>query len=473
MKRTIQKYLLVSVLASILVGLPLVYGWMQWQKLSVLRRIEQSLVRQAGIDSGTASLVGHILGEYQGDAPGMLVWLLNEEGRPIWRHGNLPFPFGPQAIRLPSAPGEKTTIDAPARRYHFYIHRLETQPPVFLAVATPKRSRGIPVMYFLAAALVALSGACSVGTLLLFMRRRARIAGEVLTKLQDGQLGARLPVSALDELGQFTLQFNRMAAEIESLVSRLKRSESSRVQILEELAHDLRTPLTSILTLFESIADAREASTDYYRECIAAALPEIEYVNRLIADLFLLARMNEPEYRTAPAPTDLRELLDAEVRALSSSVQPSGREIEYRVDASGLHSSIVQGDPHLLRRLFKNLLNNARRFATSSVSVSLRTVPRGGWEVVFRDDGPGFDAKTLTSFGEVRPILSPDAATKDSLGLGSIIVHSIVRLHGGSLRAFNWTGPDGKTGGAVVQLTFPPSAAAATSVQAPVAKLPV
>jgi signal transduction histidine kinase len=236
--------------------------------------------------------------------------------------------------------------------------------------------------------------------------------------------------------------------EVSVLLKRLQRAESSRSEIIVELAHDLRTPLTSILTLFESIQGSRDP--EYVRQGIALALPEVEYVNQLIADLFLLAQVQEPTYKAKEENVNVAALFREEIE--QASVLGAGRGIRFRFEENPSVPAVVL-DSFLLRRLAKNLLSNAGKFAKAEVVMRLEALGTQSIRISVIDDGPGFNADD-DPLGERRPCLEGKTAGSSSLGLGSVIVRRIAQIHGGYLRTFNRANRAGGIKGAVVEVTL-------------------
>src|SRR6185437_14301757 len=88
-----------------------------------------------------------------------------------------------------------------------------------------------------------------------YLRKKSGEARVVLAKLEKGDLRARFEIKRLDEIGSLMVDFNRMASEIERLVHRIQETETARKILLEELSHDLRTPLTSLNTSVDTLND--------------------------------------------------------------------------------------------------------------------------------------------------------------------------------------------------------------------------
>jgi signal transduction histidine kinase len=446
--KALFKLLFFSLITSLVVVVPISVGWILFTHHRAVEAQRRFLLRFVSPDD-----CARIMGEsIHGLWPKS--WVLNEKGMAVFRSSPLGLPYRPERLPLPQDAGTFTEYSEPRSEVKLRIVLLSLSPRRYLAVGTWALSIFSAPIVLGAIASVFLSVLGSAPSVLWYLRRKARLAEQIILRLQSGDLSARLPIQRLDEIGQFGLKFNRMAEEIESLVGRLKSAEISRIQILEELAHDLRTPLTSILTLFESIAEAKDISAEYVRECSKIAIPEIEYVNRLIQDLFLLAQMNEPSYQVSASEFDLGKLIHEEVtyfRALSDA----NKVKTYGVEITGSPDPRVWGNRHLIQRLIRNLLLNANRYAARNISVQVESEIGKEWKLTISDDGPGFTESIQDSFGGARPDLRGKTAQSSSLGLGSVIANRIVRLRGGTMRNFNRVAPTGKIEGAVVQIVLP------------------
>src|SRR5262249_45941559 len=138
----------------------------------------------------------------------------------------------------------------------------------------------------------------AVALLMIFRSLRDHVvsADHVISELQRGNLKARFPIERLDEIGAAKMRFNAMADEIERLVERLRSAESSRNNLLQELAHDLRTPVASLQSILESVFSMAKMEPDV-AELAELARKEVEYMGHLVEDLLLLAQLSEPSYR--------------------------------------------------------------------------------------------------------------------------------------------------------------------------------
>ena len=284
------------------------------------------------------------------------------------------------------------------------------------------------------------------------------LADNVIAELQRGNLKARFPIRRMDEFGQAMVRFNKMADEIERLVERLHRVERSRVSLLQDLAHDLRTPIASMKNLLVTIEKKnQEVDQKVRQELIFLSRREAEYFERLVEDLLTLAQMSEPSYQGDQKTVSLVQIMDE----ASESVFGHGDVNEKRFEIKGNPGSDkfeVLGDAHLIRRLFRNALENARAFARTGVTVAFENSPTDEFISVFvRDDGPGFSEEALKGFGERRISRAVERLKggRVSVGLGSVIMKTTAEIHRGKLRATNRESSSGAILGAEIEILLP------------------
>ncbi|RQP24206.1 HAMP domain-containing sensor histidine kinase [Piscinibacter terrae] len=384
------------------------------------------IVEDGPIDESMRRLDG-----YLADSPEVprQMWVVDATGRVLAaRSANAP-PLDWLAADRPQQPHEMHRIAGGGLRGPAVgIVRLAGSEPRYLVA----RFTGLPgrplLMQQLAAFVIALAGAVFLGLTLitLYLRLRSRQAREVIARLEAGDLRARFVPERLDALGVLMLDFNRMADEIERLVGRLQQAEDARRSLLQELGHDLRTPLTSLRTSIETVSVHGQAMPELEREAFIGIInSELEYFVRLIDDLFFIADIAEPHYRKNSDPLALADILRSEMAAFQA------REgLRFRLDAKD--AGPVSGDRMLLARVFRNALDNAARHARGQVDIAVAA--EGPMvRVAIQDDGPGMGAQAIAAFGQRRhQRLQAGAANPSmSLGLGSVIIRTIVELHGG------------------------------------------
>jgi signal transduction histidine kinase len=232
-------------------------------------------------------------------------------------------------------------------------------------------------------------------------RRLERLQTGVET-LGSGHLAARVEVEGRDEVAQLAASFNRAAARIEELVG-------AHRLLLANASHELRTPLSRLrlgLELYEQRQDPKLKAE------LARDIAELD----LLIDEILLASRLEAAPALQTEPLDLLGLAAEECA-------------HYEECTLGGEPVTIRGDARLLRRLVRNLLDNARRHGAPPISVS---IARGGSYAVLEiaDGGAGIPDterdQVFTPFHRVGGKSSGSGA-----GLGLALVRQIARLHGG------------------------------------------
>ncbi|UOE99893.1 sensor histidine kinase [Bdellovibrio reynosensis] len=279
----------------------------------------------------------------------------------------------------------------------------------------------------------------SIGLALIYQfskyRARAEEAFSVLSSLRDGKLSARMPERKYDELSPLITAFNQMAGDIEGVVDQLRRADHSRRELLQDLAHDLRTPLTSLKTFLDTLKYSSEKLTENKRqEILDLCSSEVEYFGKLVEDLLFLAQITEPKYSLGTEHLDLRERV-ADQMTVFRQRYPN---IDFKIETAGDDFQIT-GSTKLMDRLLRNAFENSCSFARHKILVKIESHFK---ELRFSliDDGPGFSEKTLAEFGTKkasRQLVSDSEHKRISVGIGSVIMKEIATLHLGHISAEN------------------------------------
>lgn len=217
----------------------------------------------------------------------------------------------------------------------------------------------------------------------------------------------------------------RMARTVNAMLDRLEASSQFEQEFVSNASHELRSPLTTLLATTERAAnDPDRANWDEVGEVV---MREGRRLETLIDDLAWLARHDEHRAEIQSVDVDLDDLLLEEghrVRLLS----------ELSVDTTMVRPTRVTGDPAMLKRMIRNVVDNAARYATEELRFDSHY--EGSEAVVtVADDGDGIDVSQSGRFFE-RFVRSDPARARHSggTGLGLAIVAEIVERHGGSSR---------------------------------------
>lgn len=332
-----------------------------------------------------------------------------------------------------------------------FVIKLNTFPRTFLVTHNPRSLFQGPFLWiqglhtFTTAALAVFM---ALSICFYYLRRKSTEARQVLGKLESGDLKSRFEIKRFDQFGNLILDFNRMADQIERLVKRLNDTETSRSHLLQELGHDLRTPLTSLGTSFEALKFYNDQMTPEDRNEVFSMIDaDIRYFRDLLEKLTIIATIDESHYKMSSEKIDLAEMLEAELKNRQIG---SGPELTWSFRASENKKHDILGDFHLISRLFKNAFDNAARYAQGKIQVELFSKGET-LEVLVTDDGPGLSPEALTTFGkrrERRQVMERDPRNF-SLGLGSVIIRTIAEVHDGKVMIAN-----SQKGGAALRVVF-------------------
>ncbi|KMK19801.1 sensor protein RstB [Pluralibacter gergoviae] len=230
----------------------------------------------------------------------------------------------------------------------------------------------------------------------------------------EGHLAERIHFDDMSSFARLGATFNQMADNINTLIA-------SKKQLIDGIAHELRTPLVRLRY--------RLAMSDNLTEAESQALNrDIGQLEALIEELLTYARLDRPQNELQLTQPDLPGWIAAHVEDIQS-VNPQ-REVTLAQAASGDYGAL---DMRLMERVLDNLVNNAMRYSSEKVQVSL--TQRGGRATLtVDDDGPGIAPEAREQVFEpfVRLDPSRDRAT-GGCGLGLAIVHSIAQAMSGEV----------------------------------------
>ena len=242
----------------------------------------------------------------------------------------------------------------------------------------------------------------------------------------------RLPRSAS---GQPNVLFRAYNA----LIARLEESETRRLDFVGMVAHELRSPLGSILGYAEVVEDRAASHSDADLQSYGRIiLTQAERMGQMLDNLLTAAAIEENRLDVILAPVPLSVLLS---EVVVDARRQSGREITFE---NALDSAVMHGDPLHVRKVFVNLIDNAVKFSAPStpIHISARRAPTPGWgEVTVADCGIGIAQADLPllfqRFGRIK---NEQTRGIPGVGLGLYIVKHLVQRHRGHVTAHSQPG---------------------------------
>lgn len=312
----------------------------------------------------------------------------------------------------PNGPGPEFTV------------RMEDGQTLQVHLPRPPRSpwSRLPFDFFWSLTVVGVAVALATYPIVRRLTRRLELLQMSVEEWGAGDLSVRVPVRGHDEVAFLAERFNFSAQRIETLVAQQKALLQAQKSLLANASHELRSPLARIRMGLELLGGS---SSPHTRHEISRNITELD---QLVEEILLASRLDAQERDMGTVESvDLTGLVAEECARMDAvlDVQP---------DARGEGSVVVvNGVARLLRRLVRNLLENARRYSDGEITVMLR--PYGARAVLsVSDRGPGVPRELRERIFEPFYRL-PGASERDGgVGLGLALVKSIAVRHAGSVR---------------------------------------
>jgi two-component system sensor histidine kinase CpxA len=261
-------------------------------------------------------------------------------------------------------------------------------------------------------------------------------------KLESGDFSSRvLPTikPRNDEIADTARAFDRMADRIEVLVQK-------RQELLANISHELRSPLTRLSVSLELI---RRGENDVVEQMQR----DLDRLNDMIGQILLLTRLDMKEAEPARERWNLKPVLEA----IADDAQYERQDEEKTILLSAPSDCFVVGDVNLLRSCFENIVRNAVNYTAAGTSVAVTVSAehhdtKDFWRVEVEDQGPGVPSESLPFlFDPFYRVSQSRDRTDGGAGLGLAIAQRVVHVHGGRISADNATTHSGLN----VQVTLP------------------
>ncbi|QFT00854.1 Signal-transduction histidine kinase senX3 [Labrenzia sp. THAF191b] len=260
------------------------------------------------------------------------------------------------------------------------------------------------------------------------MKRIDEISATSRTIMQ-GELSGRLPVAGNDD------EFDRLAINLNTMLDRIELLMQSMKDVTDNIAHDLKTPLTRLQTRIENAL--REAKGEEgYRSALEATLEESDQLLRIFNALLRIARVESMAPASVMEPTDLNKLVAEVAELYEPLVEDEGGKLETDLP-EGLKADCNRD---LISQVLVNLIENALKYGRPETGDLL--IRLGGREddgrivLSVTDNGPGIPEKDQDRVKE-RFVRLEESRSEPGTGLGLSLVKAVARLHGGDLRFMN------------------------------------
>ncbi len=259
-----------------------------------------------------------------------------------------------------------------------------------------------------------------------FISRRITSPIRALTnsarRLGKGDFSQRVNIKSKDEVGELAQTFNLMAGNLE-------HTEKLRRNMVADVAHELRTPLSNVYGYLEAI---RDDVVKPDKATIASLSEEVTLLTRLVDDLQELTLADAGELKLVRQPEDISQLIAQSVTAIRTKINSKGLEISSEVQ-EGL--PLVNIDYYRIGQVLRNLLENAYKHTASGGKIIVTARRENNMvKISVNDTGEGISAEDLPNmFERFYRVDKSRARTAGGSGLGLTIVKRLVEAHGGSV----------------------------------------
>ncbi len=332
----------------------------------------------------------------------------------------------------------------------FLIRSPEPRPPrtTFYPKATTfSRLLG----FYLIIALLALNGGAGLFAIFRLIKP-LRTLESAAHRLGSGDLANPVEIPPVRELEPVFKAFDGMRVKLQASIERERADERSRRELIANLSHDVRTPLTAIRGYLEGLSDGTAATPEKRERYLSVLREQAGRLERMIDGIFLLSTLESGEDRPELRDVDLAAFLASGAEELSL-VHQGKLAVSFEARLPEGSTASVRADPFRLRRLVENLAANVVAHsgrASATLSVRLDVADGGRSAVVeFVDNGRGFpEGLAERAFERFRR--GDEARSGEGAGLGLSIVREIVLSLGGSVKAENGDAPAPWPGARVV-----------------------
>jgi signal transduction histidine kinase len=267
---------------------------------------------------------------------------------------------------------------------------------------------------------------------ILLARYAGRRLGQINATAQDvleGNLSGRVAV------GKGGDEYDHLAHTINAMLDRIQRLMATVRGVTENIAHDLRTPLSRLHGRLET-ALISPRTPEEYRDVLKRAIAESETIVGTFNAMLKIARIKTGTFALSQAPVDLVKVVEGLVELYQAFADESGVSLELRLPPLRNRAErrlFVLGDLHLISQAAANLLDNAIKYSPpGSKAVIAVAQDATGARLIVADNGPGIPAAKRTAILD-RFVRLEAAAGKEGFGLGLSFVSAVAEWHGAEL----------------------------------------
>lgn len=261
----------------------------------------------------------------------------------------------------------------------------------------------------------------------------AKIAAGIET-MAAGDLNTRVQIDGEDEFALIGEKLNSMALDISLIMENERKNERMKNNLITNVAHDLRTPLTSVIGYLDLLVKNPDLEEETKEQYMRIAYDKSLRLQKLIEDLFSYTKVSQGEIEPKLEPLDVVKLMEQMIDEFYPAFQEAGLAYEF---STSKNSIMVMADGNLLARAFSNLIGNAVKYGKDGKNIR-----------IYIKNNEDYVSITVTNYGKVIPqkdleyiferfyrVENSRSEKTGGTGLGLAIARRIILMHGGTIKA--------------------------------------
>lgn len=256
--------------------------------------------------------------------------------------------------------------------------------------------------------------------------KRIDIVSEASRRIMGGDLSGRLPVTGAGD------EFDRLSENLNSMLARIATLNEGLKQVSDNIAHDLKTPLTRLRNRAEATLSGKHSTTDY-RQALEGTIAESDQLIKTFNAILMISRLEAGYSSESTSRVDLA----ASVHDVVELYEPVAEEAGVRLETSGQDGFTVEGNRELIGQALSNIVDNAIKYSTDSTSKPTVRVAldRVGREIRLSvtDNGQGIPDDADRARATERFVRLEKSRSQPGSGLGLSLAKAIMTFHNGRL----------------------------------------
>lgn len=253
-----------------------------------------------------------------------------------------------------------------------------------------------------------------------------------ITELSAGNFNNRIQIESEDEFAFIAAKLNQMAGDIKNIIANERKNEEAKNELITSVAHDLRTPLTSLIGYLELVLNKTDLTDETRMRFIEIAYHKSTHLQKLIEDLFTYTKISFGEVNLEKGELDMVKFINQLVDEFYPSFTEYELDYEFICD---VNSAPVWADGNLLARAFTNLISNAIKYGKDGKRVEVElTVEDENVIISIINYGNLIPEKDIDHiFERFFRVESSRSSETGGSGLGLSITKDIIQMHDGTI----------------------------------------